>query len=325
MKRNKSIDIMKGIGVLLMVLGHLGSVCPDYLHSWIYSFHMPLFFFCSGFFARECRSRYDVAHTIKRRCRSLFIPYLVYAVVFMTIDCILEYHPFNWNSVIAILLGNDQFGFLWFIYVLFFIAIVFSLVSYYLAKGKTFVYVIVSVGLSCLGFAFHEIGIVERLGSICYSFGYFVLGKYSRMVLTKNSEKIQKIKALLISIVISLGGTFFLTQISGNRRVSIDIHHNYYPDILFTYIIALAGICSILILSQYLCKYKHISNILSYIGKESLIIYPIFTYLPLRVEFLFRMDGSAIKLATKLMAIFACVLVVVCKNYLHTVKCNKSK
>jgi fucose 4-O-acetylase-like acetyltransferase len=40
------IDIAKGIGIFLVVLGHTGI--PVKLSYWIYSFHMPLFFFISG-------------------------------------------------------------------------------------------------------------------------------------------------------------------------------------------------------------------------------------------------------------------------------------
>lgn len=40
------IDVLKGIGIILVVLGHLNP--GIYLETWIYSFHMFLFFFLSG-------------------------------------------------------------------------------------------------------------------------------------------------------------------------------------------------------------------------------------------------------------------------------------
>lgn len=39
-------DIAKGIGILLVVMGHLGI--PPMLSNAIYLFHMPLFFILSG-------------------------------------------------------------------------------------------------------------------------------------------------------------------------------------------------------------------------------------------------------------------------------------
>jgi len=42
------IDLFRGVGVLLMILGHLGlgKAFDHYIHA----FHMPMFFFVSGFF-----------------------------------------------------------------------------------------------------------------------------------------------------------------------------------------------------------------------------------------------------------------------------------
>ena len=46
-KRDYSIDIARGLACLLVVVGHVPTI-PSFLHTWIYSFHMPLFFIISG-------------------------------------------------------------------------------------------------------------------------------------------------------------------------------------------------------------------------------------------------------------------------------------
>ncbi|NJB83255.1 fucose 4-O-acetylase-like acetyltransferase [Wenyingzhuangia aestuarii] len=46
-KRVEWIDIFKGIGILLVVIGH--STIPKELSWWIWSFHMPLFFTMSSY------------------------------------------------------------------------------------------------------------------------------------------------------------------------------------------------------------------------------------------------------------------------------------
>lgn len=45
------IDYVRDIGIWTVVLGH--SFCSEDLKQYIYSFHMPLFFFLSGIFWRE--------------------------------------------------------------------------------------------------------------------------------------------------------------------------------------------------------------------------------------------------------------------------------
>lgn len=43
------IDYIKGIGIILVVIGHTTDI-GDTWRVWIYTFHMPLFFCISGSF-----------------------------------------------------------------------------------------------------------------------------------------------------------------------------------------------------------------------------------------------------------------------------------
>ncbi|MCF6277165.1 MAG: acyltransferase family protein [Anaerolineales bacterium] len=72
-KRIQYLDIAKGIGILLVVLAHndLGAYHP-FLHQFIYSFHMPLFFFLSGMFFKPERKFTDL---LKHRFYGLMKPF----------------------------------------------------------------------------------------------------------------------------------------------------------------------------------------------------------------------------------------------------------
>lgn len=59
MQRNSVIDIAKGIGIILVILGHLVSY-EDYISSYIFSFHMPLFFFITGYLTKDNSDWKDV-------------------------------------------------------------------------------------------------------------------------------------------------------------------------------------------------------------------------------------------------------------------------
>ena len=49
-QRNKAIDILKGIGILLVLVAHsLGG----FVSQFAYTFHMPLFFIVTGLFISE--------------------------------------------------------------------------------------------------------------------------------------------------------------------------------------------------------------------------------------------------------------------------------
>lgn len=75
-QRNATLDIAKGLGIILVVLGHNWFVSHDVgeLFRVIFSFHMPLFFFLSGVFLREPT---PLRQFVASRTQSLLKPYFV--------------------------------------------------------------------------------------------------------------------------------------------------------------------------------------------------------------------------------------------------------
>jgi fucose 4-O-acetylase-like acetyltransferase len=75
--RDASVDVLKGLGIILVILGHLdASRVGGGFISYLYSFHVPLFFFASGYTWRakpEERWLTGVAN----RVRQIGLPYLV--------------------------------------------------------------------------------------------------------------------------------------------------------------------------------------------------------------------------------------------------------
>lgn len=79
-KRNPVIDILKGLGIILMVAGHSGFPFTRF----IYLFHMAIFFMASGFCFKS-ESSANVGTTIKfikRRFIKLWLPYVVWTTLF---------------------------------------------------------------------------------------------------------------------------------------------------------------------------------------------------------------------------------------------------
>lgn len=71
------IDVLKGIGIILVVTGHVYS--NQIIYRWIYSFHMPLFFLAAGWTYREKSFLMD----IKRRVQSIVIPYISFGLLIL--------------------------------------------------------------------------------------------------------------------------------------------------------------------------------------------------------------------------------------------------
>ncbi|MGB9132680.1 MAG: acyltransferase family protein, partial [Methanosarcina sp.] len=73
------IDALKGIGIMLVVFAH--HSLPVALDTYIFSFHMPLFFFISGFLFDFGKYAESTANFVKGRFRSLIVPYFCFALI----------------------------------------------------------------------------------------------------------------------------------------------------------------------------------------------------------------------------------------------------
>jgi len=74
------IDALKGWGMLLIVVGHVWSLSDVPLwYLWIFSFHVPLFFFAAGMTIKP--GSVTLRTFSGRRLRTLMLPYLVYALL----------------------------------------------------------------------------------------------------------------------------------------------------------------------------------------------------------------------------------------------------
>ncbi len=76
MKRDTAIDIMKAIGIMSVMIGHLRT--PYVVSSIVYSYHMPLFFLVGGYFYRP---KPDIAGAARKDFKRLVIPYLFTSLV----------------------------------------------------------------------------------------------------------------------------------------------------------------------------------------------------------------------------------------------------
>lgn len=92
-QRSKSIDILKGIAIFLVVLGHAIQYGNgiDYLSNQnffdnlifkiIYSFHMPLFMLISGYLFYYSISKKNIKELLKSRFTSIIIPIIAWGLL----------------------------------------------------------------------------------------------------------------------------------------------------------------------------------------------------------------------------------------------------
>lgn len=101
------LDILRGIGILLMVYGHINYKIPVY--NWIYSFHMPLFFFAAGVVYKSHPVIKDILH----RALTILVPYIFYGIITLLYWYFAERHykPSDltfFEAAKGILIGNED-------------------------------------------------------------------------------------------------------------------------------------------------------------------------------------------------------------------------
>lgn len=86
--RDNTLDIVKGLGIILVVIGHAG--CPQVLCDIISSFHMPLFFIASGFFFRDLYLDEKKVFLMKK-IKGIYLPYLKWSLTFLVLHNLFFY------------------------------------------------------------------------------------------------------------------------------------------------------------------------------------------------------------------------------------------
>jgi fucose 4-O-acetylase-like acetyltransferase len=129
--RSNIVDIVKGIAIALVVYGHTAQgmihrkwwVGPGAIFSddFIYSFHMPAFFFVSGLFVMGSLAKRGSRQFAIDKVRTILYPYLLFAIINVAIEPLIGRFksgttPFHWNTFLLSVADGEAS---WFLFVLF--------------------------------------------------------------------------------------------------------------------------------------------------------------------------------------------------------------
>lgn len=187
------ISFLQTFGIILVVLGHsFYRISPDNpFIRWIYGFHMPLFFFISGYLLRHI---HPSLHTLKlygrsgyitRKARRLLLPYFVISNLLFVPKALMSSYTvrpiaLNWHSYADMLLYpyHNVLSAFWFLPTLFLVILVFVSMARVGQKIPFHVDIrivlLVCVGINIL-IDFHHESLLNLLG-VAYYIVYFVMG-----------------------------------------------------------------------------------------------------------------------------------------------------
>lgn len=268
MPRKHYIDIAKGIGILLVVIGHLPT--GSFLHNYIYSFHMPFFFFISGYLTKEVSNK--KAFVIKKVQR-LIVPYFFFgiasilymlAIKVLTNNAIEQKHI---DDILRIFYYNGNplpiNKVIWFLMVLFWVEVLHLTLN---KKNKTIVFAISyffwgGVIISLLSNKY-QFRLPFGLDILPIAYAFFVMGNIVKH--SFNVDVFNK-KHFIIGFIVMFTLSILANYVLHNP---VDMMKLQYGNPLYFILQATIGIFMLFSLSLWLNRF----SIIEYLGINSIII-----------------------------------------------------
>ena len=267
-KRVDWVDFAKGLGIVLVVIGHSGI--PKTLSAWIWSFHMPLFFFISGLFFNN--SKYPtLASFAKKRIQTLLKPYVIFSLI-VFLWAYLMNSKFLHFQFSELYLGWNGLA-LWFIPTLFATEILFYLIRKKIdSQFLTALILLLSstLGYLCYLYEFHLPFKLEVVFTAILFYGLgFLFGKDINIVV----GQLKSTFLLLLIAVISVAHFVIATL----NSPQLDMASNTLGYPVPTFIAAALGIILLFSISIVVFKlgknaYSIFQKSISFIGKNTFVI-----------------------------------------------------
>ena len=267
-KRIDWIDMAKGYGMLAVIIAH---ICSGQLHEWIYTFHMPLFFFLSGYVFSN-KEDFDIF--IKKKAKALLVPYFSLGIPMVVFTVLLKiyYNTFTVDStkeLIKDFIYQKRQWTLWYIACLFFLNIFFYIITKFI-KNNILRGAIVAL-LTCIGLLYYKTGGLPLPWNIdvCFTaLPFFFVGyafKQSNRIGEKQYKKFLTILLFLLFGAVNVIFGYLNTKTTGK---GLEMFDSEYANPLFTYLSAFSGIFAVIIFSKFF-SFKPIK----FIGENSLLYY----------------------------------------------------
>lgn len=289
-QREEWIDIIKGILIICVVLGHSNINYSDIL----FWFHMPLFFIINGYLWKNKDIKLSVF--IRDKMKRLLIPWLFYFICLDLIPMVFVERLSVQRIVIRCLSfiwsGKIYQGVYWFPPVLLISScVVFILEKYYNELTE----IVACIGMYLLAIVESLLFIPDASSNIplylCFPWNadvcllatsYVILGKQLKKKMVKVNSTHKTIICISSIILILI---FVVLHVMNRFSYRMDMKYSLYKSFLLPVTLPLIFGCVLMYISRVINKVRIPSTIMQICGRSSLII--MFIHIPIR-QFLFE-------------------------------------
>lgn len=262
MERIVWVDYAKSIGIFSVVLAHTPLYGP--VQDWIYVFHMPLFFFLSGYLFSFGRHG-SVRSFARVRFRQLMVPYVSFNVLsYLVWLTVLRHYGSGadscvpwWSPLLNAFMGNgDRMAHnvpLWFFMCLYVVEmaywVFFRNPSRRLASAAFFLVSGYAVSAFC------PVRLPFSIGTALVGIVFYAAGQWWR------EHGVRRSPAMALA-------AFIITLAVACLNGRINMHVNYYGDYLLFLAGGFAGIYSVF----YVCGFFRRSGFAEYVSRNTLTV-----------------------------------------------------
>lgn len=283
-KENRELRIFSGIGIILVVLGHLGYPMLEIGGLFpYYSFQVFIFVFVSGYFYKPAAEK-QMGSYILEKFFSLIVPYMIWNLVYGLIATILHGSGFAIGEALSLktlflspFLDGHQFMYnypAWFVPVLFMLEImnvcmrkILNLL--HLNKEWLIFGCCLLVGILTVWFAIggHVWGYYKIAGRLLFMFPGFQLGRLYK-------EKLEKMDTLSNTayFILVMGIQILVTIFCGGLAFSAVWCTSFANGPIIPYVTIATGIAFWLRISKIIAQLPGIASKMVYIGRNTFSI-----------------------------------------------------
>ncbi|WP_207645932.1 acyltransferase family protein [Ruminococcus flavefaciens] len=272
-------NVLKGVLIILVVIGHFLQIITQYpaeLHApefetlirvsegivlFIYSFHMPLFVFVSGYFSKNLLKRRNKAFA------ELLISYLLIQFMFGCLELILHRDSSAFTN-----LFYPHFG-LWYLLALFLWRML--LPNLVKVRGIVWIALVLNI-ISGVFLGFDNTMAIQRTVAflIYFLIGYYTDDVYLKKVRTLLPKWLARI-LLLVGAILMISGNLYLKKYSlflnifVHSRVSISLKTFYLEVLMYSFAFVVAVIMGGLVLNALPEK----NSLIERVGVDTMPLY----------------------------------------------------